>query len=255
MTGRIYWIAANTVVELLKDRVIQGLAYVGVFLIMCGHLIAEMSVVERARMIKDVGIGAIFLVGALAVLFAGTNLLDREIRERQALCILSKPIPRWAWLAGKTAGLTLVLAGLILTLTLFLVFFLWVETGVVLPMLLAGGVFLFLMLLIVMGYAILFSTMTSQFMALFFGFLVLIIGHMVDDLKIYWASRAAGAQITTKIFYYILPDLKLFSAWRVVSDTSVVSPVEFLWLVLYCIAFLVITLVLAAIILERKEFE
>jgi ABC-type transport system involved in multi-copper enzyme maturation permease subunit len=255
MTNRIFWIAANTVVELVRDRVMQGLAFVGVFLILCGRLIAEMSVVERARMITDVGAGAVFLTGALAVLFAGTNLLDREIRERSALCILSKPVSRSAWLAGKVLGLAAVLCVLIMALTAFLVLFLWAETGIVAWKLFAGGAFLYLMLLIVMGYAVLFSTITSQFMALFFGFLVVIIGHMVDDLKIYWASKAAGAQIVTKLFYYVLPDLKLFSAWRVTGEHSIIAPVEVLWLVLYCIAFLLITLVLASVILERKEFE
>lgn len=255
MTSRIFWIAANTVTELVRDRVMQGLAFVGVFLVLCGRLIAEMSVVERARMITDVGAGAVFLTGVLAVLFAGTNLLDREIRERSALCILSKPVSRSAWLAGKVLGLAAVLAALIFSLTAFLVFFLWVETGIVAVRLLAGGVFLYLMLLIVMGYAVLFSTITSQFMALFFGFLVVIIGHMVDDLKIYWGSRAAGAQITTKFFYYVLPDLKLFSAWRVTGEQSMIAPVEYMWLILYCIAFLMITMVLASVILERKEFE
>ena len=255
MIGRIYWIAANTTVELIKDRVIQGLFFVGVFLILCGHLIADMSVVERARMVRDVGIGSIFLVGVLMVLFAGTNLLDREIRERQALCILSKPLPRFAWLAGKTLGLTIVLAALIFLLTLFLMFFMYAEARIMAPLLLVSGMFLFLMLLIVMGYAILFSTITSQFMALFFGFLVVIIGHMVDDLKIYWASRTAGTQILTKIFYYILPDLKLFSAWRVTTGQGIVTGMDFLWLILYACAFLCITLFLAALILERREFE
>lgn len=255
MIARIYWIAANTVVELLKDRVMQGLLFVGVFLILCGHIVAEMSVVERTRMIIDAGLGSIFLVGVLAVLFAGANLLDREIRERQVLCILSKPITRSAWLAGKTLGLILVVAALVFVLILFLMIFLRLETGAMPASLLVAGMFIFLMLLVLTGYAVLFSTITSQFMALFFGFLVVIIGHMVDDLKIYWASDTAGAQFTTKLFYYILPDLKMFSAWRVVSPVNPVTGSDFLVLIVYALAFLIVTLVLASIILERKEFE
>ena len=255
MTGRLFWIAVNSVIELISDRVVAGLAFVGALLILCGHVLADLSVVERLRMVQNIGLTGIMLSGVLTTLFAGTNIIDREIRRRQVLCVLSKPIPRNVWLAGKALGLLIVIGGLVFALTTFLFLFIWLETRVWVPDLFLCGFLIYLMLCVLAGYTILFSSITSQFMALFYGILVAVIGHMVDDLRIYWGSHSDAARVLTKALYYVLPDLKSFSVWPVIQGQTQLPGSLIFMLVLYALAYLAISVTIATLIIDRKEFE
>ncbi len=255
MRLRVLWIALNTVVQLIKDRAFTGFFFVGIVLILGGRVIAEMSVVERLKMFLDTGLGVIFMVGVFVTLTTGSNIISREIRDREVLVTLSKPIPRSAWMFGKTSGFILMLLVFILALTTFLFFYVRLQTGIWVPLLFVGGALIFLEMAILSSYTILFSTITSQYLALFFGLMVLTIGHMVDDLKIYWNSVSAAAQYITRALYYIMPDFKSFLAPPVVFSEHSVSLQHVFFLLLYAAAYVVITVAIAVLIMDRKEIS
>ena len=111
------------------------------------------------------------------------------------------------------------------------------------------------MFLVLASYTVLFSTITSQFMALFYGLLVMLIGYSVDDLRIYWQSASGVARLLSKSLYYILPDLQVFSPYPVVMGRERV-PLELVApLVLYALAYIVIPIAIGMLVLERREFE
>lgn len=253
MTGRVLWIALNTVVQLLKDRAFTGFFSVGVIMIIGGQIIAELSVVERLKMFIDTGLGAIFMVSIFVTLMTGSNIISREIREKEVLVTLSKPIPRSAWMFGRTAGFVLTLFMFILALTNILYVYIGIQTGVWEKMLFLGGFLIFLEMAILSSYTMLFSTITSQYLALFFGLMVLTIGHMVDDLKIYWNSASRAAEVITRALFYIIPDFKSFLAAPVVFSEISIPAQHVLFLILYALAYIVITITVAVLIIDRKE--
>ncbi|HOY64383.1 MAG TPA: hypothetical protein PK745_14525, partial [bacterium] len=85
MIRRAFWVSAATIAELLKDRTIAGVFFVGVAMIFGGYVVAEMAVVERMKMFVDTGVGAVFVAGVFITLMAGSNLLGREIRDKEIL--------------------------------------------------------------------------------------------------------------------------------------------------------------------------
>lgn len=255
MISRIFWTAMNSFMELIRDRAVVGFVFVGVIFIFAGRIMSDLAVVEQKKMILDTGLGATFLIGIMISLFCSTNILDREIRERQVFCTLAKPIPRYAWLIGKTAGMVLTLALTIGILTLFVFLFAKLETGLWIFSLFLGGFFTLLMMLVISGYTIMFSAITSQFMAMFYGLLVLLIGYSVDDLRVYWNSTSGAARALSHALYYIIPDLQSFSAHAVVMGQVQIPLSLVFYLVLYALAYFVIPLTVAMIVLERREFE
>lgn len=255
MTRRIFWLAANTVRELLGDPVFLGLLFVGALVTLSGRVMADLSVVERLRMVTDVGVGAIMFTGVLVTLFAATSIIEREVRTRMALCILSKPVPRYAWITGKSLGMIAVLALSVAALTVFVFLFIWLETRVWVFSLFTAGFFIFLMLLVTAAYTVMFSTFSTQFTALFYGLLVVIIGHMVDDLRIYWNSHSAAARALTRALYYFLPDLESFSPWAVVVGHAQIPGRMIFYLIMYAISYSIIALTIASLIIDKKEFE
>lgn len=255
MTRRIYWLASNTVRELLGDPVLLGLLFVGALITLSGRVMADLSVVERMRMITDTGVGAIMFTGVMVTLFTATSIIEREIRTRQALSILSKPVPRYAWITGKSLGMIATIALATAAITLFAFLYIWIETRVWVVSLFTAGFFIFLMLLVTAAYTVMFSTFSTQFTALFYGLLVVIIGHMVDDLRIYWNSHSAVARVVTRVLYYFLPDLESFSPWAVVVGHAHISGRMMFYLIMYAVSYAVIALTIATIIIDKKEFE
>lgn len=255
MIGRIVWVGICTVIELLKDRTIIGFFVVGVVTILGGYVLAEMSVVEKSRMFLDAGMGGIFMVSVFITLMAGSNVVDREIRDREVLCTLSKPIPRSAWMLGKTGGFLVTLGLLIFCLTMFLFLYVRLQAGLWVPAVFVGGLFIFLEMIILCSYTTFFSTVTSQNLSLFFGMLVLIIGHMVDDLRIYWASESFLGRAITKGLFHLIPDLKSYLTAPVIQGQAEVPGGLIFSLALYSLMYLAIAIALAVLVIERKEIS
>jgi len=253
MIGRVFWVGVGTVAELLKDRTIAGFFLIGMFTIMLGYVIAEMAVVQRMKMFIDTCMGGIFIVSVLITLMAGGNVIDREIRDNEFLCTLSKPLPRYAWMIGKTGGFLVTLGVLIFALTAFGFAYIKITMNTWIPTLFLGGLMVYLEMIIICSYTALFSTITSQYLSIFFGTLVLVIGHMVDDLRIYWASDQILSRALTKTLFYVFPDLKAFLTAPVVHGFVQATPSQMITLVLYSLAYLVTAVALSVLVMNKKE--
>ncbi|HOX29028.1 MAG TPA: hypothetical protein PLQ76_07750 [bacterium] len=253
MIRRIFWISVNTVIELYRDRAVTGFLFVGLLLIFAGQVVADLSVVERKKMYIDVGMGAIFLVGIFITLLGGSNVVDREVRERQVLCTLSKPVPRSAWLVGKTFGFLFTVGAVIAIMTTFLFVYVRFRVGFWMPVLFLGGFLIFLEMLVLSSYTILFSTITSQYLALFLSLMVLVIGHMVDDLKLYWASASFVVRAAARVLFFVMPDLESFLASPVVMSYIKVPPNLLISITLYSVAYLAACITIATLVMNRKE--
>ncbi len=253
MIGRMFWVGVNTAVEMYKDRSVTGFLAVGIVLIIGGFVVADMSVVEKKKMFIDTGMAAIFMVSAFITMLAGSNVIDREVRNRQVLCTLSKPMPRYAWFIGKSAGFVFTLGVVIFVLTVFLFVFVRINTHFWMPAIFVGGLLIYLEMLIISSYTLLFSTVTGQYLTLFLSMCVLIIGHMVADLKIYWASGSAFARLISKALFYILPNLESFLASPVVLGKINIPPGLIGFMLLYTLGYLAAGVIIAAVIMNRRE--
>lgn len=253
MIKRTMWIAVATIAELIKDRTVIGFFFVGFVMILGGHVIAEMAVVERVKMFVDTGIGAIFIVSVFITLLSGANLIDREMREKEYLCTLSKPVSRQAWLIGKTAGFLVTVAFLVFSLSVVLFFYVKMRTHFWRPEIFLAALFIYLEVVVLCNYVVLLSTITNQYMAVFLGVVVLLIGHMVDDLRLYWASGSEITRFATKGLFYIIPNLDAYSTAPVLYGKIPVPPGLMVSLIVTSAMYLIVATTLSMLILRKKE--
>ena len=76
-------------------------------------------------MLIDIGMATVFVAGGLLAAFVATGVLTREIENKTALTVISKPVGRPLFVLGKFLG---VAGALILLSTLYMSFvFLLVE--------------------------------------------------------------------------------------------------------------------------------
>src|SRR5258706_14846896 len=107
---RIAAVSWNTFREAVRDRVLYNLVFFALLLIATAILVGQISIGIEKIVLVSLGLSAISVIGLLIAVFTGVGLVSKEIDKRTLYALLSKPVRRWEFLAGKFGGLVLTLA-------------------------------------------------------------------------------------------------------------------------------------------------
>lgn len=105
--NRILAIALNTFREAVRDRVLYVVLALASAVLVFTLALAELSLDQQQRVVRDVGLASISLFSVLVAIFLGSSLLYKEIERKTLYVILPKPIHRWEFLVGKFFGISL----------------------------------------------------------------------------------------------------------------------------------------------------
>ena len=108
---RIRLIARHTLGEALYLRLALLLGLTGAGLIGVALWLREFNFGgAELAFIGDFGLGVLGLFGTLVAVLAAAQLFFRDIEGGAACCVLTRPVRRWEYLAGKFAGVAGLLA-------------------------------------------------------------------------------------------------------------------------------------------------
>jgi hypothetical protein len=62
------------------------------------------------QFLENMGLATLLMSGLLAAAFSASGVVSREIEDRTALTVISKPVGRWMFVMGKFAGVALAVA-------------------------------------------------------------------------------------------------------------------------------------------------
>lgn len=259
--GKIYAIALNTFRETVRDKIIYSLVVFIVIVTLIAILMGSLSVGQNARILRDMGLAAISFVGGIIAIFAGTNLVFKEIDKRTIYIIFTKPITGWQFILGKYLGLASCLLFLVLAMGLFLVGVLSISQGA--PFQEQLGIMtlplavVYLELLFVIALATFFSTFASPVMSVLFTLSLWLIGHFGDSLKeLGKISQNEALSAFMNFVYWLLPDLASLTRIRtLISSTNHSYDEALSYLTCYVIAYVLILLVIASVVTEQREFS
>jgi ABC-2 type transport system permease protein len=113
-------IARNAFFESIRQPVLLVLVLAGMLLLMLSNPLSAFTMDDDQRMLLDIGLATVFTIGILIASFVASNILGREVENKTALTVVSKPVPRPAFVIGKFIGVGLAI--LISMLLLSLVF-------------------------------------------------------------------------------------------------------------------------------------
>jgi ABC-type transport system involved in multi-copper enzyme maturation permease subunit len=249
-------IAANTVRDAVRSRVLYALVFFSLVMIGTSVGLATLSYVERARILQDVGLGAIRFFGAVIAIFMGVGLIHREVERRTIYTILSKPVTRARFLTGKYLGLV---ATLWLQLAIMVAAFALVSlaAGAVLGL---GHVIALLLvaveLAVVVAFATLFSSFATPFLAACYSVGLYLVGHLTRDL------RALGAASDSELFatatawiHRVFPDLSALNRSIEAVHGLPIPASEVAWSLLGGVAWCLGFLLVAVVVFERRDFR
>lgn len=260
-------IAINTFKEAIRDKILYNLLFFALLLISVSLLFATLTVGDRSKIIIDLGLASINIIGILISVFLGIGLISKEIEQRTIFTIIAKPVPRYQFLTGKYIGLiatitvNTIIMGIGLYLALIFNEYLWGRGGHGISNVnvdIWKAIYLILIEFMVMtAIAILFSTFSSSStLSAIFALAAYVVGHLTEELKLI-GDKIANFPIKAVInfFYYLLPNLDNFNIkGRVVYGIDV--PFSYIiFVTLYGLLYIACLLLLSGIIFQKRDFK
>ena len=105
--NRVISVAHNTFIEAIRDRVLYSLVIFAVLMILSSLIIGTISGEQYNKIVKDLGLTAISIIGIMLSIFLGMGLVYKEIEKKTVYNIFSKPIRRYEFILGKYLALHL----------------------------------------------------------------------------------------------------------------------------------------------------
>jgi len=204
------WVVAhNTFRETVRDKILYNLVFFALLLIGLSVLLGTLTIGEQAKIVNDVGLAAINLVGVIIAIFVGIGLVSKEIERRTIYTILARPITRTQFLLGKYGGL-----GCVMVVNLAIMVIMFFLTIVLTGNPVHGSLFQAIQLilvetLLVTAMAMFFSTFSSPTLSAIMTIGFYLIGHLTTDLKgIAEKSQSSVSEVIMSGLYYVCPNLE-----------------------------------------------
>ncbi|MGB3509490.1 MAG: ABC transporter permease [Microcoleaceae cyanobacterium] len=207
--GRIIKIARNVFREVIRDRVLYLIGLFALLMVATVRLIPELSVGTEDKIILDLGLAAMSVLGLIVTVFIGTSLVNKEIEKRTVYILVAKPLSRSELIIGKHIGLSAVLAVLLAAMSIIYGLILSLS-GISYPIgsILVAVIFIFIQLSLLTAVAILFGVFTGSLLATLFTFGIYLMGNLSRDLvNLGELTDNPGVKKLMMGLYIVLPDL------------------------------------------------
>ena len=206
---RIATIAANTIREAVRSKLLYTLLFFSILMIGSGVFLSALSYVETERILQDVGLAAIRLFSVAIAIFVGVGLIHREVDRRTVYTILSKPLSRSEFLLGKYLGLV---ATIWMQMAVMVLAFAAVSQATGAPIGASHAAAFALTaveLALTVAVATLFSSFTTPMLASYFSAAVWFVGNLTRNLRdLGEDSEVESMRIATRWIYEVLPHVK-----------------------------------------------
>jgi ABC-type transport system involved in multi-copper enzyme maturation permease subunit len=258
MNSRILHIATNTFREAVRDRVLYNLIAFALLMSAAAVLVGQISIQIERLVVINLGLTAVSLFGLVIAILIGIGLVSKEIDKRTLYTVLSRPVRRWEFIAGKFFGLT----GTLIVNTLFMaagVFsaLAYVSHGFTASdaWILVALYFIVLEFVLITALALFFSSFSTPIFSAVFAFWLFVIGSFAGDLRNFAAMTHGVTRWLATAGAYLVPN---FSDLNVISQVAHGEAVPARLIVLntaYVLVYASAVLSAAVLIFERRNLK
>jgi ABC-type transport system involved in multi-copper enzyme maturation permease subunit len=251
---KVLAITKVTLRETLRRKVQVNLLLFGTLLVVGSYFISALTLGEQHRILSDLGLSAMQLIGTLLAVFLGAGLVAGDIERRVLYPVVAKPVTRSQYLVGRYLGLGLALALNLAVMAVVLAAVLALQARSLGPIdrpLLATIAMILVQVLVVTAVAVLFSSITSATLAAIFALSIALAGQLTNEMRNLW--RGGGAWLARGL-WYALPNLGVLTTNDAVIYHRPIPASA--WIAAgYGIAYAAATVALACLVFERRDFR
>ena len=260
MNSRIVHIAANTFREAVRDRVLYNLIAFALLLTGAAVLVGQISIDIERLVVINLGLTAVSLFGLVIAIFIGIGLVSKEIDKKTLYTVLSRPVRRWEFIAGKFFGLS----GTLVVNTFFMAVGVFAALSYVSfhhllqasdASVLVALYFIVLEFLIITALALFFSSFSSPLLSAVFTFALFVIGTFSEDLRGFAKMTHGTTRWIVTGTAYVVPNFSALNVINQVAHGNSVAPQLILYNTAYALVYAVAVLAGATLVFERRSLK
>lgn len=254
--SKIKSISYYTFRELYKSKILLNVFFVGLGLMVVTYVATEFTYGVPERVALDFGLGMLSISSIAISLFLGVSLLSKEIESRTVYMIISRPVPRYAFILGKLLGLVGIQALNILILSSMTLLSSYLLGGSLSPLVFWAILFVFIESILLLLVVVVISLVANNILSVLFSVILLLLGHAIKDTKgILFVQTRPLLKSLLDIYHFVLPafhklNLKDFVLYEKSLPMSYLLP-NFVYGVTYSAALLC----LIVVIFNRKNLD
>ena len=263
-------VALHVFRDSVRDKVLYSIVAFAVVLMSASYLIGELTAGEDLKIIKDLGLAAMSLLGLFIAIFIGVGLIAKEMDRRSIYAVLVKPVRRHEFIIGKYLGLvgTLIanLGVMAVAYYVVLAYMGWKLHPATLavapapatdPRLLIAIGLIACELALVTAVALFLSTFSSSaFLSAGLTAATYIAGQFGADLKNFeQVVESPFAGRIARWLYYVLPNFAAFDVKMQAVHALPIEPGYVLYTVAYGLTYIALLLGGAVLIFSRRDFK
>ncbi len=263
-------VASLALRESARSRVLHALIGASLLAFGCSYIFSLVSggdadLVRHQKIMLDLSLSSITLLGTIAVIFLGTNLIYQEVDRRTIYTILARPISRTGFLIGKYLGLAAVMSVAVAAMGIGFVL-IFVLTGGSPTLAIVNALFFVLVeLLVVLSVALFFSVAAHPIEGAVFSFVVALAGHVTGSLK------DLGAQLLEPVkgvaeppvvyvlldkllyaVYVVFPNLEAFNFKAEATYGIPLEPALLAMALVYAVVYIAIMLAVSSLVFRKR---
>ena len=249
-------VSLNTFRETIRNRVLMNILVFAIGMIFLGLAVGDWSMGNQVKVIKDFGLGAMSVFGLLIAIFIGIRLVVQELERRTIYIIASKPIHRWNIVTGKFLGLalTLLLNIALMAAALFITDYI-MESSVDLN-LIPAIILIYVEILLIVSFALFFSSFTSPTLSAIFTLVVFVVGHLSSFLRDYVEVYPdKGFHWLYRAVYFIVPDLEKLNLKMAAVEHISNSSGRFIMAFAYGMCYILLVHFITALIFQKRDLK
>jgi len=249
-------VALNTFRESVREKILAVALLFGVLLMGSSVFLSPLAVGAKEKIVMDVGLAAISIIGVLVAVFLGSTLVHKEVDRKAIYLVLTRPVSRTAYLVGKLAGVVAAVGLVFAVMTVVLAGTVALGAGAVRPAVFASVYLSLLETMVICSVVMLFSTFTTPVLTSFFTLCIFAAGSMSGDLKVF-ASKfgGAGMKSVAGVLYCLLPNLRVFNIRHEAVHDLPFKATDILLATLYAAVYSAVVIYFACLIFRRREFK
>lgn len=263
-------VALHVFRDSVRDKVLYSIVAFAVLLMAVSYLIGQLTAGEDLKIIKDLGLAAMSLMGLFIAVFIGIGLIAREIDRRSIYAVLAKPVRRPELILGKYLGLVGTLfVNLAVMAAAYYVVLAYIGATVseaalkaapappTDPRLLLAVMMIGLELALVTAVALFWSTFSSSaLLSAGFTFGLYIAGQFGADLKNFdQVVESPAAGMFGRALYYLLPNFAAFDIKTEVVHALPIQPGQLALTAGYAVVYIALLLTASVMIFSRRDFK
>jgi ABC-type transport system involved in multi-copper enzyme maturation permease subunit len=248
-------LAANVIKDAARKKVFYIVFLFGIAVVALSPLLPTFELGARAQFLRDISLSLTSLFGVVLAVILSVNQVPGEVGNRTIYNILSKPVSRLQYLAGKYLGILVALLAILFVMGLEIFVLIYARLRVFSPIIFEGVFAVFLECAVIAAFCLALSTFATVPVNVFATVLFYLLCHVKTGfLHQKLVEGTAGVvKVLAWSLYYIIPNLENFNLSQPVGYGGGASAVFMVRITAYAALFTAIFLVIGNTVFRRRD--